>query len=404
MPPGSTTRLCASDEEPTLPARAAWLREAEGAANPLLAAAGILLDELHHTPASLEDYATAQRRWRLEHEVRMFASVCSDLRLPAAQVRDAGYCLCTALDEAAAQTAWGKNGTAGIDWQENGLAAATGHDRQGGDRVFRLIDEAMRSPRGNLDILEVYQRILELGFRGRYRFEAGGQERLQALQAELDAVIATGRHAAAPPATDAGPEREHGDQSVFAVPARRPAMRWRVLGIAGAMLFGAAGYAVFSHFTADLQPRHMHAGLYDVTVELRKLLRAEMVAGNVVLESNPAGNGVSLRFADVFAPGDPLPSPLAASLLTAVGRTIAGLMPEASVRVAGYADSAPVRQSSNQALSEARARAVAQILEASGLPAQRITVSGNGDGEPLADNRTVEGRAKNRRVEISVSD
>ncbi|MBR8144521.1 OmpA family protein [Burkholderia sp. AU19243] len=64
----------------------------------------------------------------------------------------------------------------------------------------------------------------------------------------------------------------------------------------------------------------------------------------------------------------------------------------------------PARPGFNQALSEARARQVAQILVAAGVPAQHIGVVGKSDADPLADNGTPDGRARNRRVEVTVSD
>jgi OOP family OmpA-OmpF porin len=51
-------------------------------------------------------------------------------------------------------------------------------------------------------------------------------------------------------------------------------------------------------------------------------------------------------------------------------------------------------------LSNARAESVAEILKAGGIEAVRIITQGMGESQPLADNRTADGKAKNRRVEI----
>ena len=56
----------------------------------------------------------------------------------------------------------------------------------------------------------------------------------------------------------------------------------------------------------------------------------------------------------------------------------------------------------NKALSKRRADAVAKVLVASGIPAGAITTAGLGPDQPLADNKTKDGQAKNRRVEIEV--
>ena len=54
----------------------------------------------------------------------------------------------------------------------------------------------------------------------------------------------------------------------------------------------------------------------------------------------------------------------------------------------------------NQRLSERRAAAVKEYLVSKGIPASKITTIGKGESQPVATNKTAEGRQKNRRVDI----
>ena len=56
----------------------------------------------------------------------------------------------------------------------------------------------------------------------------------------------------------------------------------------------------------------------------------------------------------------------------------------------------------NQKLSVARAEAVKSYLQSKGIEKNRIYTEGKGEKQPVADNKTKDGRAKNRRVEIEV--
>jgi outer membrane protein OmpA-like peptidoglycan-associated protein len=73
--------------------------------------------------------------------------------------------------------------------------------------------------------------------------------------------------------------------------------------------------------------------------------------------------------------------------------------PGLRVGVEGHTDNTGT-PASNKTLSDARAKAVAAAIVASGIGANRVDAVGFGQERPIADNRTEEGRAKNRRVEI----
>jgi OOP family OmpA-OmpF porin len=75
--------------------------------------------------------------------------------------------------------------------------------------------------------------------------------------------------------------------------------------------------------------------------------------------------------------------------------------PDKRVDLEGHTDSVGTEKY-NQGLSERRAASVQDYLTKRGVNASRITMKGFGESKPIADNKTAEGRAKNRRVEIKV--
>ena len=71
------------------------------------------------------------------------------------------------------------------------------------------------------------------------------------------------------------------------------------------------------------------------------------------------------------------------------------------VEVIGHTDNAGSR-AGNLSLSQARADAVKNYVASRGVAPDAIAVSGEGPDRPVADNRTVDGRARNRRIEFKV--
>lgn len=71
------------------------------------------------------------------------------------------------------------------------------------------------------------------------------------------------------------------------------------------------------------------------------------------------------------------------------------------VKVIGHTDSSG-SEAYNQALSVRRATTVRDYLASHGVDTNLMSVSGMGESQPVADNSTKEGRAQNRRVEVSI--
>ena len=73
--------------------------------------------------------------------------------------------------------------------------------------------------------------------------------------------------------------------------------------------------------------------------------------------------------------------------------------PDVKVEIGGHADSRG-NDEHNMKLSQGRAEAAMQYLISQGVSADRLTAKGYGETQPIGDNKTEEGRAQNRRVEL----
>jgi outer membrane protein OmpA-like peptidoglycan-associated protein len=85
---------------------------------------------------------------------------------------------------------------------------------------------------------------------------------------------------------------------------------------------------------------------------------------------------------------------------------LAGVMlvfSKTTMQVEGYTDNVGT-EATNLKLSESRAKAVRDFFESQGIASSRLSSVGKGPADPVADNATPEGRAKNRRVEIVSSE
>lgn len=95
-----------------------------------------------------------------------------------------------------------------------------------------------------------------------------------------------------------------------------------------------------------------------------------------------------------------------------IGKLAPRLAPfqQSKIVVHGYTDNAPIGRAlqrqgvtSNEVLSQKRAEAVMQYLITQGVKPDMISAQGRGEADPIASNKTAEGRAQNRRVELTLT-
>jgi chemotaxis protein MotB len=110
----------------------------------------------------------------------------------------------------------------------------------------------------------------------------------------------------------------------------------------------------------------------------------------------------------VFAPGSWQMSAQGKRLISQFASKLAPTQ-QNKLMVTGYTDNTPVgpelqRQgvASNKDLSQKRADAVMQYLISQGFKPELLAAQGLGEADPIASNATAQGRAKNRRVELSL--
>ncbi|MGY4491411.1 DotU family type VI secretion system protein [Pseudomonas sp. TE3610] len=388
---------------PVLNAQAQGLNPLEQAAGPLLALLTRLRSTLAHpAPASL--------RAQLLTCLRQFEERAQAAGVPRNDVLLARYVLCTALDEAVLSTPWGS----ASDWGKQSLLITVHNEAWGGEKVFQLLDHCLQSPRERLDLLELLYLCLCLGFEGRYRVLPDGRSQLDALRERTSAAIRTAR----------GEHERELSPHWRGTPVTRVRLAqfmppWVGLAIAAALLLLLL-VGLRLKLAADAEPvfRHIHA-LGEIPVQaidrpaqqpriierprLAGFLADDVRAGRVAVEDAVDRSIVTIRGDELFPSASASIKddfqPLMLRIAEAIGKV------KGRVLVTGHSDNRPIatlRFPSNWKLSQARAEEVRQLLAARTGQAERFSAEGRSDTEPLASNATAEGRARNRRVEITV--
>jgi chemotaxis protein MotB len=111
----------------------------------------------------------------------------------------------------------------------------------------------------------------------------------------------------------------------------------------------------------------------------------------------------------LFRPGSWEMNPRGKPIIADLARKLAPTQQQKIV-VTGFTDNAPIGPAlqregvtSNQILSQKRAEAVMQFLISQGVRPDMVVAQGRGEADPVAPNTTAQGRAKNRRVVLSLA-
>ena len=141
---------------------------------------------------------------------------------------------------------------------------------------------------------------------------------------------------------------------------------------------------------------------------LENEMRADLESKDVTISNLQGKLTVNILDRIMFDSGEAILKPAGESVMRKVAAILAG-HPQLKIHVIGHTDNVPIRPearnrfASNWELSTARALAAVHFLtEKAGVDPRRVGAVGYGEYRPLADNATAEGRAKNRRIAITI--
>ena len=344
--------------------------------------------------------------------------------VPLARADQAAWFVAALLDDIAINTPWGGHS----DWPGHPLVVSLYGDVDAGERFFDRVEDLLRFPERDPEMLEHAYVCLSLGFRGKHRIAgASGEGALAQLRGSIARVLRHPDEDKAPLAPNWQGVEASDEPSRFALPL------WTIW-------LGAAALVIATYIGLGTQLSNKGEQLYTLVDFLPPDERAEVF--RPVRDSEPAPvieiNPVVLELLPLFAAAAPPETvdaltgredvSLAIIVMQATDpevfrsakaemnseyqtllASVAGVIKEnidviGGIKVIGHTDSIPVQRSnpfaSNQGLSEARADTIAGLLISLGISADLITSEGRAATRPIADNGSREGRARNRRVEI----
>ncbi len=349
-------------------------------------------------------------------EVRAFENRALQAGISAQTVKVARYALCATLDDVVLNTPWGGQSS----WGLQSMVGTFHRETVGGDRFYDLLARLEKEPGQNIDLLEFIYMCMSLGFEGRLRVEQGGSEKHLQIRGALARIIRAQR---GPLERDLSPHWEGVDKPF------RPRSVWRLVWIAIAVTaglltlqFAGLSYAlststervvgqlsvIDSGPLAELQrrappppPQPTAPTAEEQLKKVEGFLQPEIDDG--IVEVFQRGNTLIVRIkgTGMFGSGS---DRLSQNFRAPVDRVAKALNDEPGpVIIAGHSDNVPIRSSrfpSNMALSLARAKSVMERMSDALDDPARLSAEGRADKEPIADNGTRDGRARNRRIEV----
>jgi type VI secretion system protein ImpK len=410
-PPGAPLQPPAGAGAAAPPMEAVALPEVPGSAglSPLLQLASSLLVAGSRIRVMPQHANPPALRAALVEAVRKFEAQARAQGLPNEQAVAGRYLLCTFIDECASSTPWGGSGA----WSSQSLLVLFHNESWGGEKLFQLLGKLAENVSANRGLLELIYAILALGFEGRYRVVQNGRAQLDGVREKLALMLRE----------QSGSALQELSPRWAGVPALGRRLRdgipiWLVATVAAlvlALVFVALRLLIAGHtddvFT-NLQALDVKAAAMPApppppapapAPRLSGFLKPEIESGQVEVRDLVDRSIIIIRGDGFFNPGS---AEVAAKVLPLLDRIAAELAKlPGQVLVTGHTDNQPIRSlryPSNWHLSQERAQAVKDILAAKVKP-ERMRSEGMADTQPLGDNASPQGRAKNRRVEITLT-
>ena len=374
-----------------------------GLLNPLVSAAGRLLVLVGKLRNLVQPPNVPALRASTADAVNQFDAAARRSGASNESVLAARYILCTALDEAVANTPWGVQ----AGWSKQSLLVQFHNESWGGEKAFQLLAKLAQDVPTHRNLLELMYSVLALGFEGRYRVIDNGRAQLDTVRQRLADLIAKDR-----PPLEAELSPHWRGQAAGTARLRESLPLW-VFSVGFLLLLALAWFGL--RLTLNNRSDTTYAAISGLRVpnvqiappaimakapRLAKFLEPEVKQGLVTVTDEADRSTVRLRGDSFFGSGSADPMPQSLPVLKRIGQALAEVKGE--VLITGHSDNQPIRSMrypSNWHLSTARADAVKASLVGLVEPG-RMRSDGKADAEPVALNDSPANRARNRRVDI----